>query len=391
MIGAALCAAPSFSHAQSSADQASASQPAGDPHGYVAKAVITAILSDTRADDGTTTPFNYNETVSARITSGSEQGKTIAFQNYYTDGDGQKLNVGEHIYVTRSVSDDSGNLVPVYQYSSIDHDRMPVVILFCILFLACIVWLGGKQGMRGLISLAGGICLIVFVFLPGVIHGDSPILLSIAVASFVATIGAYITHGFSRMTTSAILGMIITIVFAAFLSDFAVHAGYLSGITDENTSEMFSNPMPGQPPIDFQGLLLGGIIIGLLGVLYDAAIGQSVAVEELARAGPTLSRSAVYRRAFRMGREHIGALVNTLVLAYIGASLPTMLSIYESVTYFGKGYAWEPFVNMEFIATEIIRTSAGAVGLMLTIPITTFVAVHLLVSGSNRDHGDRVV
>jgi uncharacterized membrane protein len=358
--------------------------------GFIAHAVVLRIVSDTPYDDSTTTPRSYTEIVSARITDGTERGKLIEFSTSYTDGDGQKLGVGQTIYVTRWLEQDqSNNLISVYSYSSLDHDRMPVVIIFAILFLVCILWIGGKQGIRGLISLAGGIGLIVFLLLPGVIHGYSPLLMSVVVASFVATIGAYITHGFSRMTTSAIIGMVLTVAVAALLAQIAVKLGYLSGITDETSYNLLTSPEAGAPPINFQGLLLGSIIIGILGVLYDAAIGQSVAVEELARAGRNLSRRFIYERAFRIGREHIGALVNTLVLAYVGASLPIMISVYEQATYY-TGYAMEPWANMEFVATEIIRTTVGAIGLMLTIPITTVVAVIMLVP-AHSDASEEVI
>ncbi len=353
--------------------------------GYVARAVVLRVLSHIPTGDATTTPQSYNDIVTARIVSGIERGKFVEFSTYYTDGDGQQLKPNEAIYVSRWLQQDQSNdLITVYSYYSLDHDRMPVVILFSLLFLGCIVWLGGRQGIRGLISLTGGICFIVFILLPGVIHGYSPLLMSIVVASFVATIGAYVTHGFSRMTTSAIIGMVITIIVATLLAQFAVYFGHLSGITDENSYYLLTNPNSyGSAPINFQGLLLGGIIIGLLGVLYDAAIGQSVAVEELNRIGSHLPRKVIYDRAVRIGREHIGALVNTLVLAYVGASLPVMITVLQS-SMSGHGYM-APVTNWEFVATEIIRTTIGATGLILTIPITTWIAVLMLVSRERQE------
>jgi uncharacterized membrane protein len=127
--------------------------------------------------------------------------------------------------------------------------------------------------------------------------------------------------------------------------------------------------------INFAGLLLGGIIIGLLGVLYDAAIGQAVAVDELHQVGPHLSRLVIFRRALRIGREHIGALVNILAIAYVGASLPLLLLFYES------GAAFSLTINREIFATEIIRTMVGSIGLVLAVPLTTLVAVFLLMRG----------
>jgi uncharacterized membrane protein len=126
--------------------------------------------------------------------------------------------------------------------------------------------------------------------------------------------------------------------------------------------------------IDLAGLLLGGIIIGLLGVLYDAAIGQSVAVEELQRAGKAMTRKDIYFRALRIGREHIGALINTLAIAYVGAALPLLLLFYGT-----QGLDVVEMVNREIFAAEIVRILVGSIGVILVVPITTAIAVLMLV------------
>ncbi len=363
---------PLFTHAQA------ASTTDGNAV-YIARALITKVVSDIPDDLATTTPQGHTEIVMARILDGAERGKNIEFSSVYFQGDGTKMSQGDIMYVTRYQSDGNDPMATVYTYQSVDHYRLAALIFFIILFLACVVFIGGKQGVRGLVSLLGVICLIVFVLLPGVMHGYSPLLLSLIVASLTASIGAYVTHGFSKMTSSAVIGMLLTIIISTLLSSIAVQAGYLSGVTDENTSNLLGTP--GFGSINFQALLLGGIIIGLLGVLYDAAIGQAVAVEELGRAAPTLSRQIIYGRAFRIGREHIGALVNTLILAYIGTSLPLFLSYY-GYSLFSTAY-YSPIINQEWFVTEIIRMTVGGIGLMLTIPITTLVAVWILIPKNN--------
>ena len=365
-LAAFICifAIPALTHAQDSAPQ------------NVTRALVTQVVSNTQISTGTDTPEAYNEIVMARILDGTEKGNVIQVQTSGIDGDDQNMTPGDIMYVISYPSaNNSGGAAATTTYESIDHYRIPVAIFFILLFLVCVVVIGGKQGIRGLISLIGVICLIAFVLLPGVLHGYSPILLSIAIASLIASIGAYVTHGFSKMTTSAVIGMILTIIIATLLSDVAVHIGYLSGITDELTVNLLSTP--GFGAVNFQGLLLGGIIIGLLGVLYDAAIGQAVAVEELTRAAPNLPRTTIYKRAFRIGREHIGALVNTLVLAYVGTSLPIFISYYGYSLFSSATYS--PVINQEWFVTEIIRMTVGGIGLMLTIPITTLIAVLVLI------------
>ena len=148
-----------------------------------------------------------------------------------------------------------------------------------------------------------------------------------------------------------------------------MHAAALSGFTSEEV--MYLNFDTGGT-IDLVGLLLGGIIIGLLGVLYDAAIGQAVAVEELFRAGGA-SRMHVYTRALRIGREHVGALVNTLAIAYVGAALPLMLLLTHSYS-----QSLSVTLNQELFAAEIIRMLVGSIGIILAVPVTTLVAVWML-------------
>jgi uncharacterized membrane protein len=129
--------------------------------------------------------------------------------------------------------------------------------------------------------------------------------------------------------------------------------------------------------LDIPGLLLGGILIGLLGVLYDAAIGQAVAIEELMVHAPHLTRRKIFERAMRIGREHIGALIDSLALAYVGASLPLLLLFYSS-----SSASLLSIINREDFATEIIRTLIGSTGLILAVPITSLVAVFMIRKGS---------
>ncbi len=152
---------------------------------------------------------------------------------------------------------------------------------------------------------------------------------------------------------------------------FAVHNSQLTGISGDESIYLNFNTTGG---IDLVGLLMGGIMIGLLGVLYDVSIGQSIAVEELHNIASHLSRWKIYKRAIRIGREHIGALVNTLAIAYVGASLPLLLLFYS-----GADASFSTIINREVFATEIIRILIGSIGLVLAVPITTLLSVIMLM------------
>ena len=202
--------------------------------------------------------------------------------------------------------------------------------------------------------------------------------MSFLVAAVIIIIGSFITHGFNRTTLSAVVGMMATILITGILAGIAVHVTHLTGYTTDETVYLNSNA---HGSINMAGLLLGGILIGLLGVLYDIAIGQAVSVEELLRANSAIERKVLYKRATRIGKEHIGALVNTLAIAYVGVSLPLLLLFYS-----GSGDPILFTINREIFATEIIRTLIGSIGLILAVPITTLITVYILMKAKKLPH-----
>jgi len=326
-----------------------------------AKAEVLEVLKqETKNIPGTDTKSNY-QTLLVKILDGEEKGKEVTVENDYLN-----LEKGEIFYLVHTTND----LENRDYYSVSEPYRVTAVYFFVGLFIVCVICFGGRQGLRGIISLIASFFFIGYFLLPGITHGYSPVLVSIAVSSLIIILGSYITHGFNKTTTSAVVGMVVTIILTSFLAFFAISFARLSGFASEEAVYLNFDTR-GQ--IDFAGLLLGGILIGLLGVLYDAAIGQAVSVDELHHVGPHLGRKAIYRRAIRIGREHIGALVNTLAIAYVGVSLPLLL-LYSTST---SGFTMT--INREIFATEIIRIMIGSIGLVLAVPITTLLAVLILI------------
>ncbi len=278
--------------------------------------VVEVLKQETRTILGTDTKSEV-QTLRVKIISGSESGKEITVENDYLH-----LTKGQKFYLIHAENSLDGRDI----YSVSEPYRLPALGTFAGLFVLLVVVFGGKQGVRGLISLVGSFLFIFYILLPGVLHGYSPVLVSIAVSSVIIVLGSYVTHGFNKTTSSAVLGMIVTIVFTGVLAYIAVRVTHLSGFSSEEAVYLNFDT---RGSIDFSGLLLGGILIGLLGVLYDAAIGQAISVEELYRIGKHLPRRFIFTRALRIGREHIGALVNTIAIAYVGATLPLLLLFYS--------------------------------------------------------------
>ena len=337
------------------------------------KAVVLQVTSQTSEDVAGTGASSTVQMLNVKILDGAEQGKVLTVQNDYTI-----FKVGDVLYLTHDVD----KLEGMDMYAVADAYRLPWLYGLVGLFIVCVLIFGGKQGFRGLIALALSFLAIAYLLFPGILHGFSPVLMSIGIASVMIILGSYITHGFNKVTTSAVIGMVATIIVTGILAYISIHGAKLTGFASEES--VYLNMDTGGS-INFAGLLLGGIIIGLLGVLYDAAIGQAVAVDELHHVGPHLPRSVIFKRALRIGREHIGALVNILAIAYVGASLPLLLLFYQS------GADFSLTINREIFATEIVRTMVGSIGLILTVPLTTLIAVFLLMKKKELGPGDASV
>ncbi len=332
------------------------------------KAQVLEILSqEVKNIPGTETSHDYQK-IKVKVLEGTQKGQVLTVDNDYLS-----LKIDEVFYLRHETDDLDGREM----YAVSEPYRLPAIYGFIALLVLCVLVFGGWQGLRGLIALVASFLFIFYLLFPGILHGYSPILVSVGVASLIIVLGSYITHGFNKTTTSAVIGMIVTILFTGGLAYYAVDVTRLSGFASEESVYLNFDT---NGTIDFVGLLLGSILIGLLGVLYDAAISQAIAVEELHRIGPHLPRSFIFKRALRIGREHIGALVNTLAIAYVGASLPLLLLFYSTTD-----SSFSLNLNRELFATEVIRTMIGSIGLVLAVPITSLVTVMMLMKKKTAD------
>lgn len=328
--------------------------------------VIEILKQETKKVPGTDTPTTV-QSIKVKVLEGADTGLVVTIDNDYT-----ALKSDDVIYITHVIGELDGS----DYYFVAEVYRLPALFTLIGLFVLCVLIFGGKQGARGLLSLIGSLFIILYVLIPAIINGYPALLMSIAISSLIIVVGSYITHGFNRTTTSAVIGMIITILITGLLAYLSVKYAHLTGLSNEESVYLNFNT---HGIINLKGLLLGSIMIGLLGVLYDVAIGQAVAVEELAHVGGHLPRKEIYTRALRIGREHIGALVNMLAIAYVGVSL-TLLLLYST-----SESDWSTSLNREIFATEVVRIMVGSIGVILAVPITTLISVLRIKKSFNQE------
>ena len=326
-----------------------------DDRGVWRAEVVEVLAAEVRLIPGTDTEQTY-QTINAELLEGPESGKVVTIENDYL-----VLEVGDLFYANHAVFIDGSE-----SYGVIGIDRLHSMLWLIAVFVGVIVLFGGWQGVRSLTALLASFLVIIYVLMPGILSGWNPLVASVLVASGILFAAIFFTHGFNRESAVAYAGTMIAVALSGIFAIGAVHFTSLTGFAAEASTYLNFNT---GGSIDFTALLLGAIIIGVLGVLDDISVTQAAVVTELYNSNKTLPRKEVYLKAMRVGREHVGALVNTLVLAYTGASLPLLLQFYLSSPSLASA------INTELIATEIVRTIVGSLGLIMAVPIVTALAV----------------
>ncbi len=264
--------------------------------------------------------------------------------------------VGEKVILTEQ----DGEFI-ITDYQRVDSLKM---LFICFAVLAIII--AGKEGLLSIISMFVSFFILLKFTLPNLTSGQDPVLNISLTCLLIAPIIFYLSHGINKKTNIALLGTVIGIIFTSILAKLAINFTHLSGFASEEASFVAVEFMD---KIDIRGLLLSGMIIGLLGVLDDITISQTSIVAELQQTNPSLSKTELYKKAMRVGKDHLSSMINTLILVYAGASLPLLMLFYQN------GISIDS-LNPEIIAEEIVRTLIGSIGIMIVVPLTTLIAAN---------------
>ncbi|MER5455657.1 YibE/F family protein [Micromonospora sp. NPDC002389] len=340
-------------------------------HGTVTRVVNEPCPPNPVVPEGTpTTAGQQCGTVTVRVDSGPDAGEDV--QTPLPDGPGApQVSVGDEIILV-SLADPEDPSISYYNIA--EHQRGKPLIWLAVLFAAAIVAFGRLRGLAALGGLAASFAILITFVLPGISAGQPPLVVAIVGAALIMFVVLYLTHGISAQTSVAVLGTLGSLVLTGLLGLAATRATHLTGFGSEDatTLSMFRGD------VDLHGLLLAGIIIGSLGVLDDVTVTQAAAVTELRHANPSFTRRELYRSATRVGRAHIASVVNTIVLAYAGASLPLLLLLTADTRALGQ------IVTSEFLTQEIVRSVVATLGLVAAVPLTTALAA-LVVTAGRRD------
>jgi len=308
--------------------------------------------------------------IELKVLTGSEENKIITIENGKEAlANVTKYEVGQKVIVTKDESPDGSDFYSITDF--VRRDSLWVLVgFFVILTILVAKW----KGLMSILSMVFTFGVVFIYVLPNLSNGTNPILVSIIASIIIIPISFYMAHGISQKTTVAVVSSVVSLGVTAVLSVMFISLGRLTGLSSEEAGMLL---VQRSGNFDMKGLLLCGIIIGALGVLDDITISQAAIVNELIKGSEKPKGSVIYKQAMNVGRDHISSMVNTLVLAYAGASLPLLLIFVDNPHPFGE------IINYEFLAEEIIRTLVGSIGLILAVPITTFIAVNWIRKDKN--------
>jgi uncharacterized membrane protein len=296
--------------------------------------------------------------VAFELLEGPDQGRSIA-QELVATPTTPDLSPGDRVTLAYDAS-----AAPEFRYRFVDRARGPILFWLAVAFSVAVILLGRLRGLAALVGLAASLVVLIQFVLPAILDGRTPLAVAIVGSSAIAFLALYVAHGFTTMTTVALLGTLSSLALTAVLAWIFVGLAELTGFASEEAIVV----QIGAAQVDLAGLILGGVVIGALGAIDDMTVTQASAVWELRAADPLMSRASLTRAGLRIGRDHVASTVNTLALAYAGASMPILLLLIlsrQSLVTVASG---------EVIATEIVRTLVGSIGLVAAVPITTWLA-----------------
>lgn len=336
-----------------------------------APAKVTAILEDNAQPEPWSEGLRLGaQQLELEILRGPYKGAVLQAVNYLSAYANVDCQVGTRVIVRLDL-DDAGN---PYVLSIPNYDRGTVLLAMVGVFALILVLIGGKKGVMALLGLLYTLAGVWFLLIPMVLRGAPPIPSAVAVAALTAAASLLLLTGFSRKTLCAGLGCICGVAAAGL---FAWIVGKLTPISGFNMGEAEDLVLrAGEQPLEIRGLLISGILIASLGAVMDVAMSISSACSELMALDPKITAGRLFRSGMNIGRDAMGTMANTLILAFAGASF-NLLLLFQVY-----GYPMIQIFNSDAMAIELIQSISGSVGILLTVPLVSLFAALLLTRSS---------
>jgi uncharacterized membrane protein len=300
-------------------------------------------------------PQEGRQLIAAVFRTGPYRGRTVRLINelngYPSD---IRYRVGHQILIQEAGNGASR------QFAIAGPARADSLYALAVLFALGVVLLAGWQGIRSMVSLGLTLMAIFYLLVPAVLRGVDPVKVTLILASLATVLTIFLVGGINRKTVAAVIGTVSGVLTAGYLAWYFAEAALLTGYSDESAQMLGYTANT----VNFKGLLFSGIIMGALGAIMDIAVSTASTINELKQSNPQIGFPELIGGGFRVGRDAVGTMVNTLVLAYVGGSFPLLMLYQMYQTPFGQ------IVNSDATASEIVRMLAGSIGLLAAVPAT---------------------
>lgn len=301
--------------------------------------------------------------INVKIKSGEFAGETIELDNVLTGNPFYDINLSKNAKVILHAEEDENGGVT---YSIEDVQRSGSLIWLSLIFCGLLVYVGRRKGLYSLVSIGLTVILITHLLSPMILIGLNPIFATIIVCILSTAITMYLVGGFNAKSTSATFGTMLSLVFAGFLSYLTMHTAHLTGFATENTMYLYNV----HPELNFVGITISAMVLATLGAVMDVAMSISSTINEIYVTDNTKSVKELFLSGMNVGRDIIGTMANTLILVYMGGSLPLLL--------LAGNIDLQKFINLNQVVTEIASALIGSIAIVICVPFTALVASGLI-------------
>lgn len=324
------------------------------------KGTVTMVLSDnTEQDPSSDNSWRGEQLLTVEVTTGQYKGQTLQVSNYVGPLYSTPLKVGDSAVLIISTYEDGTHIGTVYEY-----DRSIALIITIILFFVTAIAIGGKTGAKSLLGLVITLACLFGILLPALMKGAPTLPAIFLVCTYITVVTLAILGGIQKKTICAMIGTVSGTAVALLFGQFTQMLLRIDGMRASDAEALLQLQQQGIP-IGIKGLLVGGIVISSLGAVMDVAMGIASSLSEVSAANPSLTRRELFRSGMNIGRDMVGTMTNTLILAFLGSDLVLIIYLYS------LGLSSHQLISSAYLSIEIVSSISSSIGVILSIPLTT--------------------
>ena len=336
------------------------------------KARVTSVLNDTvQVDPASDNASRGEQMLTVTVLSGQYKGEELLAYNYVGPIYGVPLHEGDSAVILISTYATGDHNATVYEYN-----RIPAIIAVLILFFIITIIVGGRTGLKSLLGLIFTVICLFMILLPALFKGAPTIISTLLMCTYIALVSFTILGGVHRKTIVAFLGTFSGTLLATIFGLASQSFARIDGLRVSNVEPLLQLRQMGSP-VGLRGLLVAGIIISALGAVMDVAMSISSALEEVHAADPTMDRRGLFNSGMNIGRDMVGTMTNTLILAFLGSGFVLIMYL------FSLGLSFYQLFSSAYLSIEVISGISSSIGMILAIPLTALISAEML-AGSDK-------